>query len=348
MGRAIVISAGPLAAASANNIATSQKAAISGANVLVLDGTTTDAASTGVCASQSPTAAAGFTLNGTYATTDKIAGFGGTDPNAQASIVRLPAQRNIYFTCAADESAKTVTITGTQYGPNTFGQGIVVSETLTLANTSKVCSAKTYNTIISISISSNSAGAITVGMNGVATLDNARRVLFTPAGNDASLTYTITGTDWTGSNVISETVSGVANPSTTYTVLDYKTITSITTSGAVASTMTVGTNQICSSPWARLDEFASMAPTSIQVDGSGTVNWTVQGSLNDPNSTSNPVAKASMNWINHPDPSLVANSTVTGVQGMYASSPKYVRIVMNSNGSTTSYAAATVMQTFQK
>lgn len=85
--------------------------------------------------------------------------------------------------------------------------------------------------------------------DGVATLDTARRILITDNGNDTGVTFKITGTDYTGQNVISETLTGTSG-SSVYTSQDFLTVTSIVTSGAVsASGVTVGTNAIGSTRW---------------------------------------------------------------------------------------------------
>lgn len=65
---------------------------------------------------------------------------------------------------------------------------------------------------------------------------------------------------------------------------------------------------------------------ALQVNVSGTVNYTIQQTLDDPES-------ASANWFSHPDSNLVAQ-TVTR-QGNYAYLPRGVRILQNSGAGTT-------------
>lgn len=161
---------------------------------------------------------------------------------------------------------------------------------------------------------------------GVATLDTARRVLFTPAGNEAAngTIWTVYGTDWNG-NTVSETVAGVNNPSTVSTAYDYKTITQIAVNKAQAGAVTVGTSSIASSRPIFLDNWAP-APTAIQVTALGTVNYTVQQSLDNPNMISG--GYPAVTWVNHPDAALVA---VTGTaQGNYAYLPQIVRVTLNT------------------
>lgn len=81
----------------------------------------------------------------------------------------------------------------------------------------------------------------------------------------------------------------------------------------------------------RFDEWAA-PQISIQCTASGTVNYTVQQSLDDPNDPTNPVSLASMTWVNHPDTNLVA---ATGtIQSNYAYCPRFARVVLNSGTGT--------------
>jgi hypothetical protein len=179
------------------------------------------------------------------------------------------------------------------------------------------------------------AGAVTLNgslvSSGVATLDTQRRVLFTSAGNDSGITFTISGTN-NNKDLISETLTG-GNATGVYTVLDYKTVTSVTASGASAGNVSIGTNGVAGSPWVMLDPWA-YAPVAAQLNVSGTVNYTLQQTLDDPNDPTNPVTPANMTWIN------CADTTVVGVtasaQTNYAFAPRYVRVLLNSGtGSVT-------------
>jgi hypothetical protein len=179
------------------------------------------------------------------------------------------------------------------------------------------------------------AGALTLDgvlvSGGVATLDAARRVLITAVGDESGKTFTITGTSYNG-QVQSETITG-PNATTAQSVLDYKTVISVTISAAAANAITVGTNGVASSRWLRLDNWA-FPQVGIQCNVNGTVNYTVQQTLDDPNDPTNPVAVSAVNWVNHPDISLVG-ATAT-VQGNYGYAPLYARVTLNSGtGSAT-------------
>ena len=71
---------------------------------------------------------------------------------------------------------------------------------------------------------------------------------------------------------------------------------------------------------------------SLQVVVSGTVNYTVQQTLDDP-------ADAGATWFDHPDTNLVA--ATTNKQGNYAYIPRAVRIKVNSGAGS---ATLTVIQ----
>lgn len=201
---------------------------------------------------------------------------------------------------------------------------VVTVGPLTAASANAICLSQTP-----------AAGALTINgalaSGGVATLDNARRVLITATGNESAKTFTISGTNWSGA-AISETLTG-PNAATVSSVLDYKTVTSITISANAAAAVVVGTNSVASSPWVRFDEWAP-SDISIQCTVSGTVNYTVQQTLDDPNNPINPVSPAAVTWINSPDSLLIAAST--SVQSNYAFMPTYARITLNSGtGSVT-------------
>src|ERR1700744_4680398 len=71
---------------------------------------------------------------------------------------------------------------------------------------------------------------------GVAVLGSQRQVIITSAGNDSGLTWTVIGTDDTG-NPIKDQFAG-ANVGVATSNLNFATVTSISGSGATASTVT--------------------------------------------------------------------------------------------------------------
>ena len=166
-------------------------------------------------------------------------------------------------------------------------------------------------------------GSLVTG--GVAVLDTARRVLFTPAGNESANFFTIVGTDLAG-NTQTDVVAG-GNATATYSALDFKTVASIRATSAAAGAITVGTNGVASSGWVRLDEWA-LPQTALQTLAAGTVNYTVQQTLDDPNSPTDPVATYQVSWLPSPDAFMV--SATGNVQSNYAFAPTYVRVLLNS------------------
>lgn len=83
----------------------------------------------------------------------------------------------------------------------------------------------------------------------------------------------------------------------------------------------------------RMDSWAN--PQSIiQVNVSGTATYTVETSMDDPNSPTNPVAVGSMTWINCADTAVVSKSAAA--QGVVIATPTFVRIKQTAgDGSTT-------------
>ena len=173
------------------------------------------------------------------------------------------------------------------------------------------------------------AGAIVLNgslvSGGTATLDTARQVLFTTTADETAKTAVVTGTNWSG-NPISETVT-LVNNTTKATVLDYKTVTGITVSAALTGNLSVGTNGIAGSAWIQMDPWA-MVPVAVQTTVSGTVNYDIEVCNDDPNDYANPVAAASMNWMNAPDSGLV--NKAASALGTIAAPWLWARVILNS------------------
>ena len=129
------------------------------------------------------------------------------------------------------------------------------------------------------------SGAITLNgslvSDGVATLDTPRQVRITSGADDSSITFTVTGTNYSGAP-LEETVAGT-NGSTSDTTQDFATVTSVTHTGSVTGTLTIGTNTIGSTPWYVTNQENSIAAYGICVVVSGTVNYTVEYTYDDPN-----------------------------------------------------------------
>lgn len=308
------VQVGPLATSGATKIGLSQKP--NGAFALALDGTTaTGYSATNIANTQAGTGGGSFTLNGTLAVgSPAVAQIGG---------------KAVVILSSGNDSGITFTVKGTQSVGSGLGGVAYAQETVSGTNASRTVTRTKFLTVTAITMSSAAAANVSAGTNGTVALDTPRRVLFTPGGNDATVTWTVFGTDWNG-EIISEIVTGVANPTTVYTNYDFATISAIWASAASASTLTVGTNGVASSRPIFLDRYA-LAPTSLEVDVTGTVNYTVQQSLNDPND----VGYTSVNWVSHPDPAFV-NSTATA-QSEYGYIPTVTRILLNSETAGTGH-----------
>ena len=204
-----------------------------------------------------------------------------------------------------------------------------------------VCGPYTTPSATNIRTASSIAAAGTVTLNGslvtsgVATLDQPRRVLFTSTGNDSGITFTVTGTDWNNMPV-SEVLTG-ANATTTYTVYDFKTVTSVVASGASAGNVSIGTNGIASSRPVFLDTYADSS-TYIQTDtgGSAAITYTIQLSGDNPNNAQIGMGTedyTDTRWVNSGTAALV---TATSSQNAnQAGVPTMIRCLISNAGSNT-------------
>lgn len=173
------------------------------------------------------------------------------------------------------------------------------------------------------------AGAVVLNgstvVNGVAILDKPRQVLFTFAADETGKSFVVSGTGWSD-QVIGETVLGTT-PGTVATKLDYKTFGPVIASGASAGNVSIGTNGIAGSPWVQFNGF-DRPEVGIQLDVTGTVNATLQNTMDDPNGQSLAVAPASVTWF--PCGDAAAVGFTADVQTNYAFAPIWSRVLLNS------------------
>lgn len=106
--------------------------------------------------------------------------------------------------------------------------------------------------------------------------DGGSRVIITSAGNDSGITFKITGTDF-ANNVQSETVTG-GNATGVTSTLDYRTVTSIVASGAVASTVEAGWGTEYITPWIQIGNFRGHEQSVLNVflDAAATANFALE------------------------------------------------------------------------
>lgn len=184
------------------------------------------------------------------------------------------------------------------------------------------------------------AGAMTLNgalvSGGVALLAQARRVLFTFAADETGHSFTITGTDVNGqvqTDVVAGTTAGTA-----YGAIDFLTVTSVRISAAATGAIKVGTNTVASSRWMRLDEWAP-APVSLQCTVTGTVNYTVEQTMQDPDSPyGTPLSPYQVTWLTSPPPAL---SGATASAFSYLSNPPlWLRVTLNSGSGSVSTVVA--------
>ena len=278
--------------------------------ITVTAGPLAAASVTAICLAQTPAAAGNLLLNGATATY----GFAGTAAiSGNVLTVSVVTSGVLSPGMAVSGAAITSGTTVIGFGTGTGGIG-------------------TYILNVSQTFSSG-----TIYGDAVATLDNPRRVLITAAANESAKTFTITGIGANG-NTVSEVITG-PNTTTAQSLLDYKTVTSITISAAAAGAITgIGTSGVGGSRWLSFDAFAP-SMISLQCNATGTINYTVQTTLNDPNDPATPVTPANVAWINSSDTAVVG--ATANQQSNFLFCPIYARILINSG---TGSVAATFLQ----
>lgn len=132
----------------------------------------TDTDADGIAQSQTPSAAGNLTLNGAA---------------VSGGVATMGAAQKVTITTAADESAKTFTITGTT------ADGAAQSETMTGPNATTGTTTKYYKTVTSIAVDAATTGAVTAGFTAVAV--SATRIIDHKLNEfNLSIAAAITGT----------------------------------------------------------------------------------------------------------------------------------------------------------
>lgn len=189
---------------------------------------------------------------------------------------------------------------------------------------------------------------------GVGIPDKPRRLIITSAGNDASITFLVTGQQYLNGPTVTETMTGTAAAAKNlqgqaYSMLDYATVISIIPSGNTASTVTAGTNAIASSTWVRLDNF-SFAPVALEAIVTGTVNYTVEQALRDPNiiagtpaAVTNTITPAQVIWQPNQDLQILTANAF----GAYTTVPTWTRCTLNSGTGSVAFTASQAAMPFR-
>jgi hypothetical protein len=116
------------------------------------------------------------------------------------------------------------------------------------------------------------AGALASG--GVATLGEQAHVTLYSTANYSAVTFTIYGTDTLGRS-ISETMAG-PNNSTVTSLLNYKTVTRIASSGALATAIIAGNSNALETPWIRLNPREPVKAVSVEMSSGASFTYEVQ------------------------------------------------------------------------
>lgn len=179
----------------------------------------------------------------------------------------------------------------------------------------------------SIAESQSVSGATALTLNGalvtagVATLPTPAYVTIKSAGNDSGITFTVVGTR-PGGGAQTEVVTG-ANVGTATSTSTFETVTSITTSNSTASTVEAGNAQAGYTDWIPLDIYTPNQVTTISCNVTGTVNYSVQFTNEDPFDRS-----ISQLVVSHPVAALVGASA--DQTGFTTTLMRAVRLLINS------------------
>lgn len=164
------------------------------------------ASANGISLSQTPGAAGNLTITGSL---------------ASGGVASLTSQRRVLFTFAGNEAARTFVVYGTKQG------GATIQETVAGTAPGTVATNLDFLTVTRISVDAATAGALTVGTNGVGSTDwQSVNAMVTPP--NIGVQFVVTGTaNFTlqGTNMDPNNLpSGVSYPAT----FDHPTLAALT------------------------------------------------------------------------------------------------------------------------
>lgn len=303
-----------------------------------------------------PTAAAANAVGASHSPGSGAIAIDGT--KAATTAAPTTGTARVTVTSSGDDSANSVTIVG--YITTTAGAQ-AWSEVLALTNAKTATSVAAWSSVTSITMGAQAAGNVYAGFEGYASnsisttasqpsgaltingslkvtaavLGAAQLITLVCGGNDTGITYTINGTDADG-YTITEDVTGVSGSTATSTK-HFKTVTSVTHTGSVATTLSVGCTIDSVSPSfiRRLQPMPSKVSVGCQLDAS-TATFELQDTYGGLNG-----AQESVTWIQ--------NATVNGKSASFAYSygdlmPFATRLRLTAAGSTGSVSANFVIQ----
>lgn len=151
---------------------------------------------------------------------------------------------------------------------------VVITKALATADDDGICQSQTPLAAGNLTLN----GALVV--SGVGQLGTQRRVLLTLAADESGHNFTIYGTVQGGAS-ISEVVAGTT-AGTVATSQDFLTVTQVAIDHAATGAIKVGTNGVGSTPWQTVNRNISPVNISIGVVVSGTVNFTVEYTYDNP------------------------------------------------------------------
>jgi len=197
---------------------------------------------------------------------------------------------------------------------------------------SYVCASQTLGAAGALTI--NGTGRNPAKYNGEVIIPGGfeRQLTLTSAGNISAVNFTITGLSLRG-DAQTEVIAG-PNATTVTTTAYWKEIYSIVASAAVGSAVTVGIGSIGQSNPFLTDYYLTLDAISTQVVVTGTINYSAQVTLD------NPQTNASPSWFSHPTAALVG-SAVNQI-GLLTTPVVAQRIIVNS--SVGGSLVATIMQ----
>ena len=297
-----------------NGISASETLAAARLSLLIGGALTTGYDRNGICAAQTPTGADAMTLNGALG-------------------VDFADRKGIYVLIYAggNESGRTFTVVGENANGDRITEAITGPNALIVLGTTK------FYHITSITPDDATAGAVEVGVNGYAEFSTPQHVAVYSAGDDRGDTFTVYGYDRYG-NEVTDAITGANAGTSTTQNQNFAWVDRVTSDGASAGAVEVGTDGKCESGWYVLNYRGSRFDANVgcALNSTGNLTYALQHTFSD----------VLASGFAEEDATKYTHSTISGetanVEGTIPTPPVAIRLAITAH--TAGGVSATVVQ----
>lgn len=173
----------------------------------------------------------------------------------------------VTITSAGNDSARSFVVEGVD------AKGTFIKETISGPNATTSIGSTLFLRVTKVTVDDDTAGAITVGVNGYVLLSQPQHITITSAVDSSGDTFTVEGEDRYG-NSLSESITG-PNATVVAGAENFALVQKVSVGSDPGGNITSGVDGTCESQWVPMNRY-DHDPTGLSIIVSGTNTSTVQ------------------------------------------------------------------------